>query len=221
MAPPPPSDLPPNSLILITGANGFLASHLAHALLTAGHRVRGTVRSLPRTAWLQHRLDALHGPDRFSRTLVPDMAAPHAFDEAVRGVVAVAHVASEMGNTGEEEPRAVVGRVVAGVGEVLGAVGRVGEGVKSVVVTSSSVAAYTPGLEEEGVEVGRGTWNEGAVGKVMGEGERGGLVVYSAGKTEAEREVWRWVGKGGKGVRVNAGGFCDVLFFFFFSFLKW
>ena len=33
-------------LVLVTGASGYVATHVAQQLLEAGHRVRGTVRSL-------------------------------------------------------------------------------------------------------------------------------------------------------------------------------
>lgn len=35
-----------HDLILVTGASGFLASHIVKQLLEKGYRVRGTIRSL-------------------------------------------------------------------------------------------------------------------------------------------------------------------------------
>ena len=35
-----------SALVLVTGASGYLASHIVHQLLEKGYRVRGTVRSL-------------------------------------------------------------------------------------------------------------------------------------------------------------------------------
>jgi nucleoside-diphosphate-sugar epimerase len=37
-----------DSVVLVTGVNGFLGSHIADQLLNAGFRVRGTVRSIPK-----------------------------------------------------------------------------------------------------------------------------------------------------------------------------
>lgn len=77
--------LPINSTILVTGANGYLGSAIASALLTAGYRVRGTVRSAPQHAWLATHLTRTHGAGRFELVSVPDMAAAGAFDGALQG----------------------------------------------------------------------------------------------------------------------------------------
>lgn len=37
-------------MVLVTGASGYVASHVVHNLLKAGYRVRGTVRSLKNAA---------------------------------------------------------------------------------------------------------------------------------------------------------------------------
>jgi dihydroflavonol-4-reductase len=34
--------------VLVTGATGFIAGHVIHQLLEAGHEVRGTARSVSR-----------------------------------------------------------------------------------------------------------------------------------------------------------------------------
>lgn len=214
--------LAPNSLILVTGANGLIASHVIAQLLAAGFRVRGTVRSLKKSAWL---LPLFNGsspessPPRFELISVPDMAAPGAFDEAVRGVAAVAHVASVIWSDGAGSADAVIGPVVAGAVGVLEAAAKE-PGVKRVVYTSSSLAAYTPAVRGDspssaGREVSAATWNEETVraayaelGPDAGVEEvtRRALDIYGASKAEAERAVWRWVEEhGGKvGFEVNA-----------------
>ncbi len=37
--------IPKDSLVLVTGVNGYIASHIADQFLEAGYRVRGTARS--------------------------------------------------------------------------------------------------------------------------------------------------------------------------------
>ncbi|KAK0614775.1 NAD-dependent epimerase/dehydratase terH [Lasiodiplodia hormozganensis] len=220
--------LPPNSLILVTGANGLIASHVIAQLLAAGFRVRGTVRSLTKSAWL---LPLFNGaspttdPPRFELVAVPDMAAPGAFDDAVRGVAAVAHVASIIWSDGAASADAVIAPVVAGAVGVLESAAKEPSGsVKRVVYTSSSLAAYTPALTGDdpsssaGREVSAATWNEETVRAARAElgpddagnvaaVTRRALDIYGASKAEAERAVWRWVeeheGKG-LGFEVNA-----------------
>lgn len=77
--------LPKGSLVLVTGANGFLASHVVDQLLQAGYNVRGTVREVSKAAWLKEYIEANYGTGRFEVAEVPDMAADNAFDEAVKG----------------------------------------------------------------------------------------------------------------------------------------
>ena len=69
--------------VLVTGANGYIAGSTIEALLDAGYSVRGTVRAKAKAHAL---LDALsrYG-DKLEIVEVPDIAAPGAFDEAVKG----------------------------------------------------------------------------------------------------------------------------------------
>lgn len=45
--------VPPGSLVLVTGANGFIAMWIIHVLLEKGYRVRGTVRSAEKIAHIK------------------------------------------------------------------------------------------------------------------------------------------------------------------------
>lgn len=47
-----PTIVPPGGLVLVTGVNGFLASHIALNLLERGYKVRGTVRSQEKADWI-------------------------------------------------------------------------------------------------------------------------------------------------------------------------
>ena len=75
----------PHSLVLVTGVNGFIASHVADQLLAAGYRVRGTVRDTAKAHWINELFEQRHGKGVFDTVLVEDMAQEGAFDEAVKG----------------------------------------------------------------------------------------------------------------------------------------
>ena len=47
------SVVPPGSIALVTGANGFISMWLIHLLLEKGYRVRGTVRSEDKIAHIK------------------------------------------------------------------------------------------------------------------------------------------------------------------------
>ena len=79
------SALPKGSLVLVTGANGFIASHVVDQLLQAGFNVRGTVREAAKADWLKEYVVEKYGKGRFEVAVVPDMSVKGAFDEAVKG----------------------------------------------------------------------------------------------------------------------------------------
>jgi nucleoside-diphosphate-sugar epimerase len=82
----------PPSKVLVTGANGYLATWVVKKYLEAGYSVRGTVRSLSKSAFLNDKFSD-YG-DRFELVVVEDITKDGAFDEAVKGVDAIAHTAS-------------------------------------------------------------------------------------------------------------------------------
>ena len=77
--------IPTGSLILVTGANGYIASHIVDQLLQLDYRVRGTSRTATKLEWLKARSDVKYGKDKFEIAVVKDMAEPGAFDQAVEG----------------------------------------------------------------------------------------------------------------------------------------
>jgi hypothetical protein len=84
--------IPSPAKVLVTGANGYLATWVVKKYLEAGYSVRGTVRSLSKSAFLNDKF-ARYG-DRFELAVVEDITKDGAFDEAVKGVDAIAHTAS-------------------------------------------------------------------------------------------------------------------------------
>jgi len=185
-----PTALPPNSLILVTGASGHIAGHVVHEALLAGYRVRGTARSAAKTAHTQTTY-ARFG-DAYTTTVVSDFALPHAFDEAVRGVDAIIHVASD--TTFGTDPNVVVTGVVNGVESLLTAAAAE-PSVKRFVLTSSSMAAYTPHANVA-KQVTADSWNSEAVDAAWAPPpytpERA-FMVYGASKVEGERALWKFV----------------------------
>ncbi|KAF6786155.1 aldehyde reductase [Colletotrichum sojae] len=82
----PDPAVPYGSLVVISGASGFIGSHVADQTLAAGYRVRGTTRDVAKNRWLEDYFRSKYGDDKFHLVAVPDMEAPDAFDEAVRGM---------------------------------------------------------------------------------------------------------------------------------------
>jgi nucleoside-diphosphate-sugar epimerase len=77
--------IPKDSLVLVTGVNGWLGSHVADQFLQAGYRVRGTTRDLKKAEALKEFWEKQYGPDKLELVVVKDMSHDGAFDEAVKG----------------------------------------------------------------------------------------------------------------------------------------
>ena len=80
------SAIPKGSIVLITGVNGFISSHIADQLLEAGYRVRGTTRNIEKIKALKELWENKYGPDQVEFVVVEDMSTEGAFNEAVKGI---------------------------------------------------------------------------------------------------------------------------------------
>src|SRR5436190_1619987 len=83
--------IPPGSKILVTGANGLIASHCVDQALAAGYTVRGTVRDKNRCHWMNEFFEKRYGPGLFELAEVPDVFKDGYLDEAVTGISAIIH----------------------------------------------------------------------------------------------------------------------------------
>ncbi|HKA42738.1 MAG TPA: NAD-dependent 4,6-dehydratase LegB [Burkholderiales bacterium] len=82
--------------ILVTGADGFIGSHVAEHLIRDGHQVRALIfyNSFDSWGWLDHVEPALRG----SFEVFPgDIRDPHGVMEAMRGCEVVMHLAALIG----------------------------------------------------------------------------------------------------------------------------
>jgi uncharacterized protein YbjT (DUF2867 family) len=77
--------IPANSVVVVVGANGYMAVETCEKLLQAGYRVRGTVRDVGRHhAWM-HKLFDEKWPGMFQLVQVADFETEGAFDKAFEG----------------------------------------------------------------------------------------------------------------------------------------
>ncbi|PYI24558.1 NAD(P)-binding protein [Aspergillus violaceofuscus CBS 115571] len=174
--------LPPGSTVVVTGANGYLASHTSNELLKLGYRVRGTVRS-PKP-WLNAFYEREYGPDRFHTVLVPDFRDPAAIESILADADGVVHLVSDF--TLGTDINEVVPWSRQATLSVLQAASQVSS-IRRVVLISSSMALYTPDPGQQGVVVDQGKHND--VQKKWGSS----VEVYSACKMICEWEAWEWV----------------------------
>ena len=164
-----------SSPILVTGATGFISSHLISILLQKGYKVRGTVRSLANT-----------DKSRFLYHLVPekndnlelaevDLSVKSNWLAAVEGCEYIFHVASPIPPYVPKDEMEIIGPAVAGTINMLEAA--IEKKVKKAVITSS-VLAMSFGNEEEVIT--EEDWSDESVSPA-----------YPKSKVRAEKAGWK------------------------------
>ncbi|KAL2428939.1 hypothetical protein ABEF95_010399 [Exophiala dermatitidis] len=192
--------------ILVTGINGYIASHIGIQLLEKGYTVRGTSRS---PAAKEHLLTGAfrHHKHRYQHVVVPDITTQGAFDEAVRGVYGIIHTASpvDFSLTSVDE---FMGPAVGGNLSILESAWK--EATKSTatdssphpqsqsqssrltsfVVTSSVAAIVDKWKQPPNHAYTESDWN--TTGERVARETFSAPVAYGASKAAAERAVWEW-----------------------------
>lgn len=182
--------IPKGAWILVTGANGYIASNTVDLLLEFGYNVRGTVRS--EKPWLVSLFENKYGQGRFETCVLSSLEDEGVFDKVLNDVSGILHVASDVSLS--PEPERVIPSVVAATKAILQAAAK-HPSIKRFVLTSSSTAAVFPSLTEK-IVVTEDTWNDAAVSGAWSKDtppDQKPMVVYGASKTEGEREAWKWV----------------------------
>jgi dihydroflavonol-4-reductase len=164
--------------VAVTGASGFIGSHVVRVLLEAGHEVRATVRDpsdRARTAYLS----ALPGNERLS-LVAGDLGQEGSFDGPFDGCEWVCHVASPVSYNPKDPIKDIIEPAVEGTLNVLRSAERCG--VKRVALTSSVAAVL--GWEARSGRYTEQDWNETSTA------ERS---AYPRSKTLAEKAAWEFV----------------------------
>jgi dihydroflavonol-4-reductase len=169
-----------NAIVAVTGASGFIASHIVGELLAHGFRVRGSVRQPGKAADAAH-LQALPGAAERLQLVAGDLLVDRSFDETVRGATYVLHTASPYVLDAKDPQKDLVDPAVKGTLNVLASCARE-PSIRRVLVTSS-MAAVTD--EPEGNHVlTEADWN--------GTSSLSRNPYYYS-KTVAERSAWDFV----------------------------
>src|ERR1700761_7600885 len=138
-----------SELVLITGATGHIGFKVLLDALNLGYRARLAVRSEAKeqTILTNPAFKALNAADRVSFVIVPDLTVPGAYDEAVKGVDYIIHVASPITTgkemTHEEYIKYFIEPAIHGTVGILESANKYAPSVKRIVITSSLVAIKT------------------------------------------------------------------------------
>lgn len=182
--------LSPSAPVVLTGASGFIAKHIARRLLEEGHAVRATLRSPARAQEVRDAvLPGLPAEAAGRLTFAQaDLLSDQGWPEALAGASALLHTASPFPLSQPRDPQELVRPAVDGTSRALTAAARAG--VTRVVLTSSVAAVLhrpPPRVQDETdwCDPGDPTTSP-----------------YAASKTLAEREAWAIAGR--EGLRLTA-----------------
>lgn len=172
------------NLILVTGANGYIASHVVFQLLSQGYKVRGTVRDPENPKY--DFLRTFHPNAEGNLTLVAgELASADCWDSAMKGVTHVVHVASPFNTDPKGNEETVVTPALEGIANVMNAA--VANRVKRVVLTSS-MCAVCDGHPAE-------TYKSNPVFSEAHWSVANSCQLYEKSKTVAETKAWEIVHK--------------------------
>ncbi|ACF43132.1 SDR family oxidoreductase [Pelodictyon phaeoclathratiforme] len=166
--------------VCVTGASGFIASHIVKQLLEQGYRVRGTVR---KSSQNYPFLLALPGAAEHLELVEADLLAPGSYDKAVEGCDYVMHTASPYKNKVKNPQTDLVDPAVNGTETLLESCLKSGC-VKRVILTSS-IAAITDEPDSTKIFTEK-EWN------IMSSLDRN---PYHYSKTLAELAAWDFIMK--------------------------
>ncbi|BEJ14388.1 hypothetical protein CspHIS471_0401550 [Cutaneotrichosporon sp. HIS471] len=177
-----------SGLVLVTGASGFLGTYVVKELLQRGYDVRAVVRDTVKGEYVQNKFPGA------KYAIVKDMAEPGAYNQVIKGIDAVVHVASPLDFDNTGGPEAVIGPAVFGVENLLKAASdtALGGNVKCF-VQISSVAAVAGLPDGNPKTLTEEQWNDADLNKTYELGAAApGALKYVASKVEAERAFWKW-----------------------------
>ena len=170
--------------VLVTGASGFIATHIIQQLLTGGQvKVRGTVRSLKNETKVKPLQDLVPDATYPLELVEADLLNEESWKEAVKGCTQVYHVASPVPIDGVRDENEVIIPAVNGTLNVLKAVAEAGT-IKRVVLTSSTASVSSGWMGREGYVHTEADWGDETI-----------CGPYEKSKIRAEKAAWDFMEK--------------------------
>lgn len=178
-------------IVLVTGANGFIGARTVEAFLAAGYFVRAAVRSESSASSLFSALPVYASSGYLTTAIVHDISATGAFDDAVQGATAIAHLAAPV-NFSNRDIDYVIKASVQGTLSILESAIKE-PGLKSFVYMSSivTIRGQSPKYPDKGYT--EEDWNDQIEDALSKAGtDATGHQIYVASKLKAERAFWEF-----------------------------
>ena len=186
--------------ILLTGANGFIASHILAQLLTSPskHSIRAVVRSSSKVAAIQSLFPGISS-SQLDYAVVADITVPGAFDSALApdngAFDIVMHTASPYLYNAAKSAADFLEPAIKGTTEILSGIQRVcPNSVKRVILTSSFAAIGSFGAYNDSNKVyTEDDWNPVTIERAEDAFAQGNKnPAYGASKKFAEKAAWEF-----------------------------
>ncbi|KAL7932987.1 hypothetical protein V8C35DRAFT_305969 [Trichoderma chlorosporum] len=132
-------------LVLITGATGMIGFRTLVFLLEAGYKVRAAVRNQAGFDKISQLKPVAPYASQLTSIIVPDITVPGAYDEAVKGVEYIVHVASPLASntpSGVDYDSYIIQPAIQGTVGILESANKT-TGVKKLVITGSILSLVT------------------------------------------------------------------------------
>jgi dihydroflavonol-4-reductase len=175
------------TVVLLTGASGYIGKHIALELLNQGYTVRASVRSLSKSSEVHdavapHVLDSANLNSRLTFVEL-DLEKDAGWSDALKGVDVLMHTASPFPLASPKDENEVIRPAVEGTMRALRAAKTAG--VKRVILTSSVAAIYGCELPAGAHAYDESMWTnvEHPVGRQA----------YTKSKTLAEQAAWDFI----------------------------
>ena len=128
--------------VMVTGANGYVASWVVKRLLDDGMTVHAAVRNPNNKEKMAHLIKAADESKGTIKFFATDLLQPGSYKEAMEGCELIYHTASPFKTDVKDPQKELIEPAVNGTENVLNSAKEVSS-VKRVIVTSSCAAIYT------------------------------------------------------------------------------
>ncbi|KAE9368103.1 NAD(P)-binding protein [Stipitochalara longipes BDJ] len=189
----------PSEIVLVTGGTGHVGFKVLVNALEAGYDIRAAIRDPSKKELIlsTKSIKALNPASRLTFTIVSDITADGAYDEAVKGVKYVIHVASPLANASldpKDFETLLILPAVKGTLNMLEAAQKI-SGIKRVVITGSNASIIPTtaiiGSEDSSDE----TYDEAAEAEAAVPPIDSPYVAYCSSKIEAYKATKSFLAK--------------------------
>ncbi|KAK4085030.1 uncharacterized protein Triagg1_20 [Trichoderma aggressivum f. europaeum] len=187
-------------LVLVTGATGMIGFRTLVFLLEAGYKARAAVRNQAGFDKISQLKPVAPYASQLTSVIVPDITVPGAYDEAVKGVDYIVHVASPLASNappGIDHESYMIQPAIRGTVGILESAAKT-TGIKKIVITGSILSLVDTETFGSGSYINEETRTTTAPGPYSSH-----LDAYAVAKATAFNKTKEWVAETKPSFSVN------------------